>query len=201
MSKKSNAYAIVIADLKRQRTDLDAMIARLESMAGEEAGVPSGAAAGPSQDLDDAVVALNLPPDGYPYVGMTIVEAVKTLLAERQQMLSVNRYRGEAAVRRRGVEWEQQGKHDRRSATSPPKKGRRRHKPHAWALGASRMVFCWKYREQRGFVSNWRYTRQRASEAFRADSERCSAVRRLALIFPPTLPPLRPLSTAEGSFS
>ena len=33
MSDESNAYAVVIADLKRRRTEIDSMIANLEALA------------------------------------------------------------------------------------------------------------------------------------------------------------------------
>ena len=82
MADKSNAYAVVIADLKRQRDDIDAMIAQLEAMADGSAARPDAAGLTRAQD---AIERQDQPLKENPYLGMSIVDATKELLALKRK--------------------------------------------------------------------------------------------------------------------
>lgn len=82
MAYKSNAYAVVIADLKRQRDDIDAMIARLEAMADDSPARPDTAGV---TKVKDATERQGQAPKDNPYLGMSIVNATKELLALKRK--------------------------------------------------------------------------------------------------------------------
>ena len=82
MTDNSNAYAVVIADLKRQRDDINAMIARLEAMADGSLAQPDVAGVAKVQD---AIEGPGQPPKDNPYLGMSIVDATKELLALKRK--------------------------------------------------------------------------------------------------------------------
>ena len=86
MSDESNAYAVVIADLKRRRAEIDSLIANLEAVA-----APGGEAS-PSGEADSTPPARtgaeHEPPAGNnPYLGMSISEATVAALKARREML------------------------------------------------------------------------------------------------------------------
>ena len=85
MADKSNAYAVVIADLKRQRGEIDAMIAQLEAMADGSPAPPKAASAPKAQD---AVGHHSQPRKENPYLGMSIVDATKGLLASKRKTMN-----------------------------------------------------------------------------------------------------------------
>ncbi len=85
MADKSSAYDLVIADLKRQRAEIDSMIAKLEALAGGQpvpsVDAPSAAPAGgdaptPPQDENN------------PYLGMRIADATVLLLKKTRRSMS-----------------------------------------------------------------------------------------------------------------
>lgn len=82
MADKSNAYAVVIADLKRQRDDIDAMIGQLEAMADDSPAQPD--AAGVTK-VKDATERQDQALKDNPYLGMSIVNATKELLALKRK--------------------------------------------------------------------------------------------------------------------
>lgn len=83
MSSSPEAYAAVIADLRRQRSEIDSLIAKLEAMAGASAAMGSKpTTTDVPQKRQSGVEA-----DG-PYAGLTIVEGTIALLAERQVPLT-----------------------------------------------------------------------------------------------------------------
>jgi hypothetical protein len=87
MSDSGNAYAVVIADLRRQRDEIERMIARLEAMAA------SGTVC---LEPDDREQTQQETPRGQdaagdrenPYLGMKSIDAVKDLLARRRKPLA-----------------------------------------------------------------------------------------------------------------
>lgn len=85
MADKSNAYAVVIADLKRQRDDIDAVIARLEAMADDSPARPD--AAGETKD-QDVIEPQDQPLKENPYLGMSIADATKELLASKRKPMN-----------------------------------------------------------------------------------------------------------------
>lgn len=89
MSDQSNAYAVVIADLKRQRDEIDRMIARLEAMA---KGQPvAGGAAAPKAEAkveDQRQPAAEESSGDSPFLGMSIVDAVKAVLAKKRRPMN-----------------------------------------------------------------------------------------------------------------
>lgn len=84
MVDESNAYATVIADLKRKRKEIDEMIARLEAF---QSGAP--VKAGPAQSEDDTGGNAAQPggDTDNPYLGMSIPEAAKALLGKQRKMM------------------------------------------------------------------------------------------------------------------
>lgn len=78
MADQSNAYAVVIADLKRQRDDIDAVIAQLEAM---EGGSPIHHKVATVAKDETAAKRPGEKPRNNPYLGMSIVDATKELLA------------------------------------------------------------------------------------------------------------------------
>ena len=83
MTSESNAYAAVIADLKKRRDDLDAMIRNLEALSGGgPASVASADPIGPQQP--EVGVGAN----GSPYLGMSIVDAAKAVLQKQRSMMT-----------------------------------------------------------------------------------------------------------------
>lgn len=83
MSSSPEAYATVIADLKRQRSEIDSLIAKLEAMADASAvlGAQSTTADVPQKQQS------GIEGDG-PYAGLTIAEGAIALLTERQTPLA-----------------------------------------------------------------------------------------------------------------
>lgn len=85
MVDKSNAYDLVIADLKRQRGEIDSMIAKLEALAGGQP-VPSADVPGASPTKGDVPKA---PQDGNnPYLGMSVADATVALLRKTRRAMS-----------------------------------------------------------------------------------------------------------------
>ena len=85
MVEKSSAYDQVIADLKRKRADIDAMIANLAAMA-------RGQNASPNGDINDppASEETQSPPEpgDNPYLGMRIGDATVELLQRTRDPMS-----------------------------------------------------------------------------------------------------------------
>ena len=86
MSDESNAYAVVIADLKRRRAEIDGLIANLEAVA-----APGGEAS-PSGEADSTppvrTGAEHEPPAGNnPYLGMSIPQATIAVLKVKRTTL------------------------------------------------------------------------------------------------------------------
>lgn len=78
----SEAYKTVIADLRRQRDEIDAMIKRLTAMAGGDL-IPAG---GTTQDAN---ALPELPSTGKnPYLGMKVADAAKVVLQQQREMMS-----------------------------------------------------------------------------------------------------------------
>ena len=85
MTDKSNAYDLVIADLKRQRSEIDSMIAKLEAMAGNQP-IPPADVLGASPTEGDAPV---VPQDeNNPYLGMRVADATVVLLRKTRRAMS-----------------------------------------------------------------------------------------------------------------
>lgn len=85
MVDKSNAYDLVISDLKRQRAEIDSMIAKLEAMAGGQVISPA--------DAPDPVPAEGDLPAGAeaehnPYLGMSVADATVALLKKTRRAMS-----------------------------------------------------------------------------------------------------------------
>ena len=85
MTDKSSAYDLVIADLKRQRTEIDSMIAKLEALAGGQpvppADAPNAAPTGgdaPAESHDE----------NNPYLGMRVADATVLLLKKTRRAMS-----------------------------------------------------------------------------------------------------------------
>ena len=83
MSSSPEAYAVVIADLRRQRSEIDSLIAKLEAMAGASAAMGSK----PTTTDVPQKRQSGAEPDG-PYAGLTIVDGTIALLAERRVPLT-----------------------------------------------------------------------------------------------------------------
>ena len=85
MVDKSNAYDLVIADLKRQRAEIDAMIAKLEAMAGGQ-GIP------PAESPDAAPTEHDprsqSDSENNPYLGMRVADATVLLLKKTRRAMS-----------------------------------------------------------------------------------------------------------------
>lgn len=87
MSDESNAYAVVIADLKRRRAEIDSLIANLEAVAAA-GGEPS-----PSGNAADSTTPAHSdseyePPAGNnPYLGMSIPQATIAVLKAKRTAL------------------------------------------------------------------------------------------------------------------
>ena len=85
MVENSSAYDQVIADLKRKRAEIDAMIASLAAMAG-------GQNASPNDDINDppASEETQSPPEpgNNPYLGMSIGDATVELLRRTRGPMS-----------------------------------------------------------------------------------------------------------------
>ena len=85
MVDKSNAYDLVIADLKRQRAEIDSMIAKLEAMAGSQPIPPADA---PSASLPEGDVPPAPPQDeNNPYLGMRVADATVALLRKTRRAM------------------------------------------------------------------------------------------------------------------
>ena len=83
MSSSPEAYAAVITDLRRQRSEIDSLIAKLEAMAGASAAMGSKPTTTDVPQTRQSGVEV----DG-PYAGLTIVEGTVALLSERQVPLA-----------------------------------------------------------------------------------------------------------------
>jgi hypothetical protein len=84
MSEYQGAYAAVIADLKRRRDEIDAMIAQLEAIAGGGAVTTST----PSGSADRPAKAETGERSHSDFLGMSIADAAKILLGKRRKPLS-----------------------------------------------------------------------------------------------------------------
>ena len=84
MVDKSNAYGLVIADLKRQRADIDAMIAKLEAMAGSQP-IPLSDSTVASLPNEENPVPLQT--ENNPYLGMSIADATIALLRKTRRAM------------------------------------------------------------------------------------------------------------------
>ena len=84
MVDKSNAYDLVIADLKRQRSEIDAMIAKLEAMAGEQVIPPTDAPDAPPSEGDPGGRS---DPENNPYLGMRVADATVLLLKKTRRAM------------------------------------------------------------------------------------------------------------------
>ena len=85
MVDKSNAYDLVIADLKRQRAEIDSMIAKLEALASGQP-VPSADASSAAPTGGDALAT---PQDeNNPYLGMRVADATVLLLKKTRRSMS-----------------------------------------------------------------------------------------------------------------
>ncbi len=85
MAEKSNAYAMVIADLKRQRDEIDAIIARLEAMA---VGKPTKPDFAGTAKVQETIEDLDQAPEDNPYLGMSIGDATKELLVLKRKPMT-----------------------------------------------------------------------------------------------------------------
>lgn len=85
MVDKSNAYDLVIADLKRQRAEIDSMIAKLEALAGGQP-VPAAEVPGAAPTEGDPPA----PPqdENNPYLGMSVADATVALLRKTRRQMS-----------------------------------------------------------------------------------------------------------------
>lgn len=89
MTDESNAYAVVIADLKRQRDEIDRTIAKLEAMAAGRPLPVTGNESAPDGNAKPSDKEHKTGPAGNsPYLGMSIVAATKALLESRRATLS-----------------------------------------------------------------------------------------------------------------
>jgi HB1, ASXL, restriction endonuclease HTH domain len=80
MAEYQDAYTTVIADLKRRRDEIDAMIAKLEAMA-------TGSAALPESDDRSTKPQTSERPHG-DFLGMSIANAAKIVLGKRSKPMS-----------------------------------------------------------------------------------------------------------------
>ena len=85
MVDKSNAYDLVITDLKRQRAEIDSMIGKLEAMAGGQVLPPAGTPDAPMSEGDSHAA-----PDAEnnPYLGMSVADATVALLKKTRRAMS-----------------------------------------------------------------------------------------------------------------
>ena len=86
MSDKSNAYALVIADLKRRRAEIDIMIGNLEALAGT-GGEPSSPANADVALPEREGAKIESPAGTNPYLGMSIPQATIAVLREQRETL------------------------------------------------------------------------------------------------------------------
>ncbi|MEM6973897.1 MAG: hypothetical protein AAF577_13940 [Pseudomonadota bacterium] len=80
------AYSVVIADLKAQRDELDRMIMKLETMSSSSAPAASGV--DPNAQHHDVPAATGHNEQDNPFLGMSIVDAVKSILGRRRKAMS-----------------------------------------------------------------------------------------------------------------
>ena len=86
MSYESNAYAVVIADLKRRRAEIDSMIANLGAMAVAGGDLSHSADAGATLPANEG--ARQEPPAGNnPHLGMSIPQATIAVLKAKRAAL------------------------------------------------------------------------------------------------------------------
>lgn len=83
MTSETNAYSAVIADLKKRRDELDAMIAKLETLA--SGGSTSVVRLAGSKE-DDAGGRMG--DGGNPYLGKSIINAAKDVLQKKRAMMT-----------------------------------------------------------------------------------------------------------------
>lgn len=85
MVDKSNAYDLVIADLRRQRAEIDTMIAKLEAMAGGQPIPPAEAAEASAINPDASQSSQE---ENNPYLGMSVADATVALLKKTRKAMS-----------------------------------------------------------------------------------------------------------------
>lgn len=83
MTNETNAYSAVIADLKKRRDELDAMITKLEALASGGA-VNSGDTSYENKGDDNSQLSRG----DNPYLGMSIIDAAKDVLQSKRKMMS-----------------------------------------------------------------------------------------------------------------
>lgn len=87
MSNESDAYALVISDLKRKRDEIDRTITRLEALAeGNHILSPSTPEADQETETEGEHIE-EIPAEGE-FLGMSVVKAVKKLLSQRRKPMS-----------------------------------------------------------------------------------------------------------------
>ena len=87
MSDELNAYAMVIADLKRRRAEIDSVIANLEAVAAAS-GEPSPSGEADHSTLPARTSAEHEPPAGNnPYLGVSIPQATIAVLRAKRTVL------------------------------------------------------------------------------------------------------------------
>ena len=86
MSTESNAYVVVIDDLRRQRDEIDRMIVRLEALAAASPVPVSVGSTQGAESLDEAD-AQDAPPTEGEFLGMKVHEAARVVFSRRRKLM------------------------------------------------------------------------------------------------------------------
>ena len=85
MADNPNAYDLVISDLKRQRAEIDAMIAKLQTMSGGQSIPSTDVPSASPTERDTPAVPRD---ENNPYLGMRVADATVALLRKTRRSMS-----------------------------------------------------------------------------------------------------------------